>query len=824
MAHSFTEHVVVNGAYLHTWCTACGCLTTDERAREPCPTAGKHIHGLRCNAYSKTIDVPPLDPGLATTLDSYLRRGAALQNTEEMLAISADIQEVIQTAPLASVPKLFYFLGASSGRGKSQMAESLGFPVVYLPLISSQNIYKCFDTISVAVSEAVHEDFSLLSRETHDKLMEKVASRDLYATRTEFLTVGLLVELFRRVWGKTNAESIKLLSGYDSSATFTYTKMKLQDARAAIATLLSTGSAGAQQMTRDRSTPLFMIDEVPPRDTDPDKYPNYQKCILLRNLIRCMNCVCLLCGTEAATMNTIDNISVHSRGEEASREYLRLITRLPPTNWDIFECDDDDRYAQVIAALSNDVREMLQRTRPLFAQHVLEVMRSSSGGGGQPQRASRAASASNAATAVALGRLTSEVLRLTKQNILAQNLRFSRIEGLYAQIMLVHSQFFCHSVDEYVEEKGSSRSAKRQKKLSFEEREQLMADMQSCVRHHYGEMRPANSGIRLDRPLPLFVCPDVNYISVKIQQKTDDGTGNTTLQRFLPNVVFAEPCDDELLYLICLRDGLCFNQQRVSSSFALRVLFRQKESMGGKLANNTTAPACSGRFLETEVITALVVTSHSFGGTSGCPLSFLLRSLVAELNIDHEYIAEAEFTLEVPSQCEDICVGLLSAVNTSWQREKTADCRWMQNESILLSDVNRSANKDENDAAFPVILGGEVYGASAEMKCHAGNTANSHFSGTIEKNGTNGHLITIMVVNKGAKITANNKPFNAANQGHNVYRIRGNVSETEKVSKQLTWTVIHEHNDAEPLGTVVQIELDTIYWGRYERMQCIYRA
>jgi hypothetical protein len=43
MAHSFTQHVVVNGAYLHTLCTACGCRTDEDRATLYCPTAGKHM-------------------------------------------------------------------------------------------------------------------------------------------------------------------------------------------------------------------------------------------------------------------------------------------------------------------------------------------------------------------------------------------------------------------------------------------------------------------------------------------------------------------------------------------------------------------------------------------------------------------------------------------------------------------------------------------------------------------------------------------------------------------------------------------------------------
>jgi hypothetical protein len=224
--------------------------------------------------------------------------------------------------------------------------------------------------------------------------------------------------------------------------------------------------------------------------------------------------------------------------------------------------------------------------------------------------------------------------------------------------------------------------------------------------------------------------------------------------------------------------------------------------------------------MEAEVVLAAIVASHSFSGSlSGCPLPDFLRALVAQLNIESAYVAGTDFTLAVPQPFARISIGMLSAANASWQGEEregaSADgCRRAQGGSILLADLSWSANADESDAVFPVIMDGEVHRASLNVKCEKRTAPATQLTRTIRKNGENGHLITIMVVDKGAEIEADNKKFNAAKQGHNVIRISGNASGTEPVATQLTWTVIHEHSAAEPRGTVIQVELDTIYWGR----------
>ena len=54
-----------------------------------------------------------------------------------------------------SEPKLFFFVEASSGMGKCQLAEALTIPVVYIPLVGDQLIYQCFEEVSRCISHAL---------------------------------------------------------------------------------------------------------------------------------------------------------------------------------------------------------------------------------------------------------------------------------------------------------------------------------------------------------------------------------------------------------------------------------------------------------------------------------------------------------------------------------------------------------------------------------------------------------------------------------------------------------------------------------------------
>lgn len=259
-------------------------------------------------------------------------------------------------------------------------------------------------------------------------------------------TVGLLVALFKTVYSRSNADSLKILSGFGAADAITleYASMSLQAARRSIEMFVA-GRTIAGATAEVYKTPLFVIDEAPALS----ETAQYKRCTLQRNLIRCMQCVCLVTGTNAAVIDATDHIPRSAHGD-TKYEYMRLITRLPPTYWKIFA--NDAKYAALIASMPNDMRVMLQHTRPLFLEYVLDAMleiRQPSvviGGDSEPSWTSSSSSSANAPSLH--GRVTEAVLSAAKNMIVQQTTHFASDGGLYAQMALVHLSVLQRTVDE----------------------------------------------------------------------------------------------------------------------------------------------------------------------------------------------------------------------------------------------------------------------------------------------------------------------------------------------------------------------------------------
>lgn len=287
--------------------------------------------------------------------DKYACRGNILRYAEPVPTISSDVQLSSQyIVGKTAEPLHFYFVQASSGAGKTQLAFALDAPVIYIPLSTIQPVYRGFQFVSAAVQNAVDSDIRAMGA-----IVKRPPAGELYWRPTRFEAVGLLTALWHAVHGKTNIESLRILSGRDGRCQITYSPMSLVEARKSIRDAVR--QAGSAQRL-----PIFMIDEAPAKE-----YSSYDPCIVLRNFIRCMQCVCLLAGTEADAMNSIDSVEPGSRGESES-EYMRLITRLPSTDWRIFSADP--QYRDLVSRLHPDTTAMLKHTRPLFAEHVLQAM------------------------------------------------------------------------------------------------------------------------------------------------------------------------------------------------------------------------------------------------------------------------------------------------------------------------------------------------------------------------------------------------------------------------------------------------------------------
>lgn len=698
-------------------------------------------------------------------------RAKVVSQSTLAISLSKDIIQTVKAVKMAFSSfnvKLFYFTEASSGEGKSQLAFALPMPVIYLPLSNSQSMYKCFDPISNAIKETLEADFKTLDSTLSDP-MKFIRSQLLKDSQNAFRTVGLLVSLFQAVYGKSNEDSMKLLSGYDNDITINYSPMTLSEARAVLSPYVEQEVVDSKTMIGCK-VPLFVIDEVPSKDSE-----DFNTCIFLRNLIRCMKCVCMLSGTEAAAMNFIDDIKSSSRDDTNTYEYVRLITKLPPTNLSIFAADI--KYTELIQSLSNDVITMLQSTRPLFVEFILDAM---------------LATLSNS--------LTSQVLSIAKKSILSRKTNFASLDGLYAQIALLHAELLSSNVK--------------------------LETRQYCIRHHFGAlMLPeeivSNNNNQLSSSFSLYVLPEDNTALVFKNENNDNVD-------FKPraNVVFALPSVDPLLHLICLRDGIYYydkarNVHRVPTSYSHLTLSKEQTDLNSANFLNINQKSSSGKYFESELSSAAIIASHSCPA-GGSPFELFLRSFIAELSIEPNHTLIQ--LLNMPKHLQGITIGVFSPANTKWDRSKFSASR----DSVLslLDNFQWSKNGDLNDAAFSVQINGKTRQASLEAKCYQDNIPTDQLIKTMKNSVKNDHIVTIMVVTKAGTIQDANKEYKMAKEKKdcNVIRIRGNADESLKVASQLSCELISDHIINIDAPTVIMIDLESIYFGRYEKMRSIYQS
>ena len=696
------------------------------------------------------------EPDLREHLEKYLSTGNYLR--EEVKYISNNIQHEMMRE--TTFTRLYYFVAASSGMGKSQLAASLSSPVVYIPWTHSQYFYRCFDCVYIEVRKAIEED-----RKSIWQLLADVDPAT-YSMRFEKLsTVGLLVALFREVSGMTNEESLRLLSGYDGEKILQYRPMSIDEAQITIREIV-TASNNNQNMA-----PIFFIDEVPSDKPKDDSISNYLECVFLRNIIRCMRCICVMSGTEVALINAIDKISEGSR-KEGEIEYLRIIVELPRTNWDAF-CNDS-RYANLLPHISPDVCDMLKLTRPSFVHYVLDAM---------------LALAKNDKS-YKIGELTAMVLSDVKREVMNNKTSFTTVAGLFGQTALVYSKLISSTMDQLC--------YKNKEDQNF-----LEDQRRSLVQHHFGRMRVEDS------ISSLYLAAKYTYL------KNKDGEFP---QKFSPNFDFESPCNDPLLYLICIRDGFYGTNEnneivRFSSSYALKILFTGPQGCVSPLFVNRNLKLCSGNFLEMEAVTAVIISSHSYTSLSGCPLKVFLGSVVAELNPFEDYV-KFDAIKSIPRLYRSVMVGVLSPANLKWH--KINECAILQNASLVFGAIDRSSNNVRNVGTFPVFA--EVNStlmASVEVKCYE----------TIENSLRNGHLITIIVVTKFGTFRAADQKFKyAASNRVDIAVIRGNALKNQPVATTLRWIYLaFNKNTNTPKQTVILIDLESIYYQRSDSMSFCYQ-
>ena len=718
---------------------------------------------------SVQVDIPILTKKQSITqLDNYVSRGNCLR--QEVQYISVDLQ--VEMMRVVSYPRLFYFVEASSGMGKSQLAASLSLPVVYIPLSTSQLIYECFYSVSQAINEALNADFDAYSGVIDLKLR---SANDLGLVNEQFKIVGLLVSLFKAVCGVTNEESLKVLSGYYGGRTMTYYPMTISEAKSELRGLI-------RQHVSQSKTPIFFIDEVPSYDSENDL--KYRQCVFLRNIIRNLNCICMLSGTEAALMNAFDNIYQGSRRDGVDTEYLRLILKLPNTNFEAICCDS--KYIRLLQSISPDVSNMLRSTRPLFAQYIMDAM-----------------------IICHTSQLTARVLSKAKEQIVENKEQFSSNGGLFGQMAILHPKFISNTID-------NLRKGNKNKGIE----KFLVAQKQSCIEHHFGKISMENSDESI---VSLYLASDYIYT------KNVDGV---SIQRspFEPNIDFELPSNDPLLYMICIRDGLygknIQNRKcRISSTRALSLLSKERIGIDFPLFGNPNQISCTGRFLEMECLSAAIIASHAYPNSlSGCPFDCFLRSFIAELNPSPDYVS-FDGIENIPSVYADVKVTLLSPANCNW-RENNRISR-LQNSSIVLGACNWSCNADKNDGTISLFtdLTASLIGA-IETQCYRDNVPSDELTKTMRNLLCNDNLITIMIVTKFGKIRSWYENFHEVTKDVVVAMVEGNANKGRPVANELAWKRLDIRNverNVTPKRTVIIVVLESIYYNRYASMAFAYQ-
>jgi hypothetical protein len=163
-----------------------------------------------------------------------------------------------------------------------------------------------------------------------------------------------------------------------------------------------------------------------------------------------------------------------------------------------------------------------------------------------------------------------------------------------------------------------------------------------------------------------------------------------------------------------------------------------------------------------------------------------------------------------------VTVGLLSPANTSWQADGTSRLISVQDDTILLGDC-------ENDGAFPLVYEASICDGAMEAKCYEKGAPKTEFTRAINNHVNKMRFITIMVVTDANEMKIS-KTVNKARKGPNVVKITGNATAANPVATELTWTAIRTAHAESPGDTVVQIMLDSIYFGRYELMGDVYHS
>ena len=258
--------------------------------------------------------------------------------------------------------------------------------------------------------------------------------------------------------------------------------------------------------------PIIFIDELPAPNLL--NYIDFEIALYLRNLIRSLQLTCVLSGTESALINMI-NTATGSRGEK--RLWVNLILNFPKP---LFEellprkiIENAKSNEESLLSLPLYEASLLRRSRPLFIIWFIKC-------------------------ADEMCTISPTVLDNMKRCLLNEKQMFTSLNGVISQIMCVFTASYGRQGVVLIMQDA------------FNQEEYFVYP----IRYHFGRL--------------------VSPASVDIYVSVDGDLVNEDYTRFKAATEFALPSEDELLYLVCFRNGIFMkvseSAKAIPSSYALQ--------------------------------------------------------------------------------------------------------------------------------------------------------------------------------------------------------------------------------------------------------------
>jgi hypothetical protein len=463
----------------------------------------------------------------------------------------------------------FMVVEGSSGKGKTQFAFALpnALYFVFMTSESSQSVYTHFAQFGLTLVKCLEKDLKNYVESfppEDDDILDCLHVSKLSQSHP-FLTLGFLhcvANLTNEIAKSGNARRDHLCA--ENQSKINAKQVEVQP---------MTGNEFVEQ-TKELNLEFVVLDEASTRPVDGSGTENTHRIVLFRNLVRMVNVMPVLMGTDAVVVNMVST-SIHSR-EAGSRLWCLLWADLPNTNLELWKQLEPQR------SLHPAWEYLLQHSRPLFTELASAVTN------GDLSKMPNQQDFQEMATGL-----------FARKRLMAEpNL------GIYGQVAFHHfdSSQPSHS-------SGSNNGTSDAKRYTFYKEKKV-----ELLRYHMGVLNVAKEWLYVEN----------GFLSTKKDSK----------ERFVPQSRFPLPENDILLYLVLGAERFLILEARalrfISARDAIEIVLRSdmERKTGWELVQNPNARSRCGNELEFIAATCMCVASRNIQGT---PWSEYVANLCLEL-------------------------------------------------------------------------------------------------------------------------------------------------------------------------------------------------